>query len=62
MAQKFEDMTQAEKSKAFEKWISGRDARKGKSKGRREATQALVKKYDAEYQGYLKVENAKLGK
>ena len=62
MVIKFEDMTQEQKSEAFEKWMSGRDARKGKSKARREATQALVKKYADEYAKYLKVETAKLGK
>jgi len=49
MATKFEDMNPEQKKEAFEKWVSGRTARRGVSTIRRKATQALIKAHQVEY-------------
>jgi len=54
MPSKFEQMTDEEKQQAFQKWLSGRESRKGQSKARREATQQLIKTHKAEYNKLLK--------
>lgn len=62
MPKKFEDMTQAERMEAFEKWNLSREGRRGKSKARRTATQALIKKYQDEYNKLVAAATAKAGK
>ena len=49
MAKKFEEMDENEKRQAFEKWVSGRTARRGVSTIRRKATAQLIKAHQAEY-------------
>lgn len=57
MAKKFEEMTETEKREAFENWVSNRTARRGVSKVRRAAMDALKKAHQDEYNTIL----AKLG-
>lgn len=59
MAKKFEEMNDVEKREAFEKWVSGRTSRRGESKKKRTAVQALVKAHQDEYNGLLKAAGAK---
>ena len=49
MAKKFEEMTKAEREVAFEKWVAGRTERRGISKIKRAATQALIAAHPDEY-------------
>ena len=53
MAKKFEEMNDIEKREAFEKWVSGRTARRGVSAIRRKATQTLIKAHQVEYDTLL---------
>lgn len=54
MAKKFEEMTEEEKRGAFQHWLAGRESRKGVSKARRAAMEALKKAHIAEYNKLLK--------
>lgn len=46
---KFSEMTEQEKREYFEKWVSGREERRGKSKVKRAAMDALKKLHLEEY-------------
>lgn len=54
LAKKFEEMTDEEKQQAFQKWLSGRESRKGQSQARRKAMQELIKLHAPEYARLLK--------
>ena len=54
MATKFQDMTQDERVKAFEKWQAGKEAKKGTNTAKRTAVAALIKAHQGEYDNLLK--------
>jgi len=53
VAKKFEEMDENEKRQAFEKWVSGRTARRGTSTIRRKVTAQLIAAHQAEYNKLL---------
>ena len=60
MAKKFEEMTAEEKNEAFQKWIAGRESRKGQNVAKRKATQQLIAKYKGEYNKLLAAAGGKV--
>ena len=59
LATKFEDMSDEEKQQAFQKWLAGRESRKGQSVARRKAMQELIKAHAPEYARLLKAAGGK---
>ena len=50
----FEQMTQAQKQTAFEKWVKGREDRKSTSTNRRKAMRALIEAHQDEYDNLVR--------
>lgn len=59
MAKRFEDMNEEEKRQKFEQWVASRTVRRGESKLRRVAIQALIKAHQPEYDALLTKAGAK---
>ena len=49
MAKKFEEMTPEERQSAFNKWIAGRETRKGQNAAKKTANKQLVANHEPEY-------------
>ena len=56
------EMTQEEKTQAFEKWYTGRESRKGQSKARRLAVSKLIEAHKAEFNKLLVASGGKIPK
>lgn len=54
MATRLEDMTEAQKQEAYQKWLTSKTERKAKGSAKRQATKALIDAHKDEFQKLIK--------